>query len=116
MTERILFLTGHLARPRLERVLAQVQRPDFEWAIVDIGVKVAALMTQAIIARRLPRPVEASRVIVPGRCRADLTELSREFGAPFERGPDELKDLPAFLGGRACAADLTRHDMSIFAE
>ena len=56
MTERILFLTGHLARPRLERVLAEIQRPDFEWAIVDIGVKVAALMTQAIIARRLPRP------------------------------------------------------------
>ena len=116
MTERILFLTGHLARPRLERVLAQVQRPDFEWAIVDIGVKVAALMTQAIIARRLPRPVEASRVVVPGRCRADLTELSSEFGVRFERGPDELKDLPVFLGGRARAADLTRHDMRIFAE
>src|SRR5271170_35828 len=116
MTERILFLTGHLARPRLERVLAQVQRPDFEWAIVDIGVKVAALMTQAIIARRLPRPVEASRVIVPGRCRADLTELSSEFGVRFEHGPDELNDLPVFLGGRARAADLTRHDMRIFAE
>ena len=96
MTERILFLTGHLARPRLERVLAEIQRPDFEWAIVDIGVKVAALMTQAIIARRLPRPVEASRVVVPGRCRADLTELSSEFGVRFERGPDELKDLPVF--------------------
>ena len=116
MTERFLFLTGHLARPRLERVLAQIQRPDFEWAIVDIGVKVAALMTQAIIARRLPRPVEASRVVVPGRCRADLTELSSEFGVRFERGPDELKDLPVFLGGRARAADLTRHDMRIFAE
>ena len=116
MTERILFLTGHLARPRLERVLAEIQRPDFEWAIVDIGVKVAALMTQAIIARRLPRPLEGSRVVVPGRCRADLTELSSEFGVPFERGPDELKDLPVFLGGRARAADLTRHDMRIFAE
>jgi len=34
----------------------------------------------------------------------------------FERGPDELKDLPVFLGGRARAADLTRHDMRIFAE
>jgi len=35
-------------------------------------VKVAALMTQEIILRRLPRPVEAERVILPGRCRADL--------------------------------------------
>src|SRR5271154_3132117 len=116
MTERILFLTGHLARPRLERVLAQVQRLDCEWAIVDIGVKVAALMTQAIISRRLPRPVEASRVVVPGRCRADLTELSTEFAVRFERGPDELKDLPAFLGGRAGAVDLSRHEIRIFAE
>jgi dihydropteroate synthase-like protein len=116
MTERVLFLTGHLARPRLERVLSGIQRPDFEWAILDIGVKVAALMTQAIIARRLPRPVEASRVVVPGRCRADLEVLANEFGVPFERGPDELKDLPTFLGGRAGAIDLSRHDMRIFAE
>ena len=34
----------------------------------------------------------------------------------FERGPDELKDLPAFLGGRARKIDLSRHDMRIFAE
>src|ERR1700728_4024693 len=111
MTERVLFLTRHLARSRLERVLSGIQRPDFEWAIVDIGVKVAALMTQAIIARRLPRPVLASRVVVPGRCRADLDALSIEFGVRFERGPDELTDLPMFLGARARGIDLTRHDM-----
>ena len=116
MTERVLFLTGHLARPRLERVLSAIQRPDFEWAILDIGVKVAALMTQAIIARRLPRPVEASRVVVPGRCRADLEALATEFGVRFERGPDELNDLPVFLGAGARAVDLSRHDMRIFAE
>jgi dihydropteroate synthase-like protein len=116
MAERLLFLTGHLARPRLERVLAEVDRPDFEWTIVDIGVKVAALMTQAIISRRLPRPLSASRVVVPGRCRADLSTLSAEFGVAFERGPDELKDLPAFLGAGARAIDLSRHDTRIFAE
>lgn len=116
MTERTLFLTGHLARPRLERVLNQIHRADFHWSIVDIGVQVAALMTQAIIARRLPRPVEAARVVVPGRCRADLSALSAEFGLPFERGPDELKDLPAYLGAGARAVDLSRHDISIFAE
>jgi dihydropteroate synthase-like protein len=116
MTERTLFLTGHLARPRLERVLQQIPLADFDWAIVDIGVQVAALMTQAIIARRLPRPVEAARVLVPGRCRADLAALSAEFGLPFARGPDELKDLPAYLGAGARAVDLSRHDISIFAE
>jgi dihydropteroate synthase-like protein len=116
MSERILFLTGHLARPRLEKVLASLDDPPFAWSIVDIGVKVAALMTEAIIARRLPRPVEASRVLVPGRCRADLDHLAAEFGVPFERGPDELKDLPRYFGKRGHPPDLSRHDIRIFAE
>ena len=84
--------------------------------MIDVGVKVAALMTEAIIARRLPRPVDANRVMLPGRCRADLGRLAAEFGVPFERGPDELKDLPAFFGKRGRGVDLSRHDMRIFAE
>jgi dihydropteroate synthase-like protein len=115
MTERILFLTGHLARPRLEKVLAGLGETDFEWSIFDVGVKVAALMTEAIIARRLPRPVNAGRVLVPGRCRADLDRLGAEFGVPFERGPEELKDLPGYFG-KGRDLDLSRHDIRIFAE
>src|SRR5262245_40271356 len=72
-------------------------------------------MTEGIITRRLPRPVNASRVLVPGRCRADLGRLGAEFGVPFERGPEELKDLPAYFG-KARGLDLTRHDIRIFAE
>ncbi len=116
MAERILFLTGHLACARLEKVLAAAGDLGFQWSVADVGVKVAALMTEAIIARRLPRPVDASRVMLPGRCRADLDRLSAEFGVPFERGPDELKDLPAFFGKRGRGLDLSRHDMRIFAE
>jgi dihydropteroate synthase-like protein len=115
MTGRILFLTGHLARARLEKVLNEAAL-GFEWTVVDIGVKVAALMTEAIIARRLARPVVADRVVVPGRCRADLQRLSAEFGVPFERGPDELKDLPKYFGKRGRGLDLSRQDMRIFAE
>jgi dihydropteroate synthase-like protein len=116
MAERILFLTGHLARPRLEKVLASLEGAEFEWSIFDVGVKVAALMTEAIILRRLPRPVKAERVLVPGRCRADLDRLSAEFGVRFERGPEELKDLPAYFGKGGRSLDLSRHDMRIFAE
>jgi dihydropteroate synthase-like protein len=116
MAEHLLFLTGHLARPRLEKVLAGAGDLGFAWSILDIGVKVAALMTEAIILRRLPRPVPASRVMVPGRCRADLERLAREFGVPFERGPDELKDLPAYFGKHGRGLDLSRYDMRIFAE
>jgi dihydropteroate synthase-like protein len=116
MAERILFLTGHLARARLEKILSETANLGFAWSVFDVGVKVAALMTEAIITRRLPRPVNASEVMVPGRCRADLARLSREFGVPFVRGPDELKDLPAYFGKGGRGLDLSRHDMRIFAE
>src|SRR5258706_16217897 len=112
MVERILFLTGHLARARLEKVLEENDF-GFTWAIVDIGVKAAALMTEAIIARRLPRPIDADRIVVPGRCRADLERLTAQFSIPFERGPDELKDLPAYFGKHGRSLDLSRHDTRI---
>ena len=116
MSEHIAFLTGHLALPRLQKVLAGMEAPGFTWSVIDIGVKVAALMTEPIIARRLPRPIEATRIMVPGRCRADLQRLSAEFGVPFERGPEELKDLPAFFGKGGRGLDLSRTDIRIFAE
>ncbi len=115
MAENILFLTGHLARPRLEAVL-QSMKAGFGWKVLDIGVKVAALMTEEIIARRLTKPVEADRVMLPGRCRADLERLSQKFGVPFVRGPDELKDIPQFFGRAAKAVDMTKYDIQIFAE
>jgi dihydropteroate synthase-like protein len=116
MAEHILFLTGHLARPRLEKILSESGELDFTWSVLDVGVKVAALMTERIISRRLPRPVAANKVMVPGRCRADLKNLTAEFGVEFVRGPDELKDLPSYFGRRVRNADLSRHDMRIFAE
>jgi dihydropteroate synthase-like protein len=116
MSEHIAFLTGHLAQPRLEKILVSMNNPGFDWSVINVGVKVAALMTEAIIERRVPRLLDANRVLVPGRCRADLRRLSTEFGIPFERGPDELKDLPAFFGKGGRDLDLSRYDIRIFAE
>jgi len=113
---RVLFVTGRLAAPRLERMVAGFGAEAASWCIHDIGVKVAALMTQEILLRRLPRPLEADRVILPGRCRADLEALTRVFGVPFERGPEEIADLPQYLGRAGGPPDLSRHDMRIFAE
>ncbi len=84
--------------------------------VVDIGVKVAALMTEPIILRRLPRPLEADRVVFPGRAGIDPDRLAAAFGVCFERGPDELADLPAWLGRAGRQPDLSRHDTRIFAE
>ncbi len=116
MRERVLFLTGRLAQSRLEKVLKGMEPTPFDWSIFNVGVKVAALMTEPILMRRLPRPIDADRVVVPGRCRADLARLAQAFERPFQRGPDELKDLPAFLGKAGAGLDLSRHAVRIFAE
>ncbi|MGH6762039.1 MAG: DUF6513 domain-containing protein [Phyllobacterium sp.] len=116
MAEHLVFLTGHLARARVESVLAGLGATPFTYSVVDIGVKVAALMTEEIIRRRLDRSVKADRVILPGRYRGDLDRLSEKFGMPFMRGPDEVADLPAYLGRSGKPIDLSRHDMRIFAE
>ena len=47
VTERLVFLTGHLAHDRLRRILEGLGETDFAWEVIDIGVKVAALMTEA---------------------------------------------------------------------
>ncbi len=117
MTERILLLTGHLAYPRLIKTMNSLGPTPFAWKVFDIGVKVAALMTEAIILRRVPRPLDADRIILPGRCRADLDALSRELGAKVERGPDEIADLPRlFRPRRPRTPDLSRYDIRIFSE
>ncbi|MBV8765893.1 MAG: dihydropteroate synthase [Hyphomicrobiales bacterium] len=118
MAEHVLFLTGRLARPRLERVLAGLDPAPFAWTVAEMGVKVAALMTEAIILRRLDRALvaEANRIVVPGRCRADLGRLASEFGRAFERGPDEVRDIPEWLGRKRKTPLLAEKSIRIFAE
>ncbi|NNH33719.1 dihydropteroate synthase, partial [Rhizobium sp. SEMIA 4085] len=80
MAEHLVFLTGHLAKARLENILTGLGTTPFTYEIIDIGVKVAALMTEEIVSRRLPRPLKADRVVLPGRFRGHLERLSDEFG------------------------------------
>lgn len=114
--EHIVFLTGRLAEKGLERVLRSLEPAPFTWEIREIGLQVAALMTADMVRRRVAAPVAADRIVVPGRCRGDLDELSRHYGMPVERGPEDLKDLPGFFNRKARPVDLSRHDIAIFAE
>lgn len=116
MPEKLLFLTGSLAEDGLHRVLADLGETDFDWRVHNLGLKVAALMTGEMIIRRLPDCGDADRVILPGRCRGDLGRLETHFGVPFERGPEELRDLPEWLGRSGHPVDLSQHDVLIFAE
>ena len=114
--DRLLFLTGHLAEARVTKTVAGLGLPEGSWRITNIGIKVAALMTEAIVKNRLKGPLEADRVILPGRCRMDLGALGEHFGMPFERGPDEIIDLPQHFGKGGKPADFSKHDLRIFAE
>ena len=49
--EHLVFITGRMAKARLEKVAATLPAERFTWSIADAGVKVAALMTEEIIRR-----------------------------------------------------------------
>ncbi len=125
--EHLVFLTGRLAEPALRRVLGSFQPPSFTWEVREIGLQVAALMTADMVQRRVPAPLitpaaegqperRADRLILPGRCRGEVEALSAHYGIPVQRGPEELKDLPAFFKRAATAIDLSRYRTRIFAE
>ncbi len=117
--EHILFLTGRLAQPQLEKVLdgiASEADAPFTHEVREIGLQVAALMTADMIRRRVEPPVKADRIIVPGRCRGDLDALTAHFGIPVQRGPEELKDLPRFFNRASKPVDLSEYEVAIFAE
>lgn len=113
--ERILFLTGKLAEKQLRQILAAME-PDFYYKVKEMGVKVAALMTTDMIARRLKDTDGATRIVIPGRCRGDIAALSQHLGVPVERGPEEVKDLPLYFGKGAHHYDLSQYQTKIFAE
>lgn len=119
-TENLLFLTGKLAEKSLHKVLSEVQAnpksPPFKYRVEQLGVSVAALMTPEMIARRLKSTGEANKIILPGLCQGDLSQLHRQFGIPVERGPNDLKDLPQYFGQAGKAHDLSQYSTLIFAE
>lgn len=116
MAKRIVLVTGSLAEPRVKRIAEELNDADLEPVVANVGVKVAALMTTEIVERRLKLPDHADRVIMPGRFRGDLERLSDRFGTRFERGPEEIADLPAYLGQTARKIDLSEYDVTIFGE
>lgn len=116
MSEHLLFITGHLAEKSLARVLGSMDPCPFTYEIRVPRINVAALLTTAMLKRRLSDLAGFDRVILPGRCRGEIAELSAHFGLPFERGPDELKDLPAHFGVRGRAREVGRTDVTVFAE
>lgn len=95
---RVLFVTGKLAEPALRRVLADAP-PPYAYDIAVLGITVAALMTTPWIARHLPPPTaETDLVLIPGLCEGDPAVIADKIGIRAEKGPKDLRELPAFYG------------------
>ena len=115
MSEKILFLTGKLAERQLKRILS-LMKPEFSYRINQIGVNVAALMSENIIMRRLQKEQDVDRIIIPGKFRGNLKKLTRYFNIPVERGPDDISHLPDYFGLKKPEEKLEEYDCEIFAE
>ena len=119
MNEHIVFLTGKLAKISLEKVLSDISsKNEFTYDVLDIGVNVAALATINIIIKKLDLKdvLTATKIIIPGRCRGEIKDLENYSGKKCVRGPEELKDIPRFLGLQGKNLDLSKYDTKIIGE
>lgn len=115
---RILFVTGKLAEPALRRVVAELgTKAGFEAEVVVLPITVAALLTTDWAARHLQVPERVERVVLPGFCRGELSEIAHLTKATIERGPKDLRDLPEHFGQHSgTPADYGAFDIQIIAE
>jgi dihydropteroate synthase len=112
---RVLFVTGRLAEPALRRVLADMQ-PEFGCDVTVMGITVAALMTTEWIARTLTVPPGTDLVLLPGLCEGDTGPLAARVGVAVEKGPKDLREIPAYFGRVAAAHGYGGWDIEIVAE
>src|SRR6516165_3948739 len=114
----ILFVTGKLAEPALRRALADLApQAGFESSVAVLPITVAALMTTPWAARHLSVPPGVDRVLLPGWCAGDLSAVEAVAKVPVERGPKDLRDLPAFFGRQTGPPPgYGAHDIAILAE
>ncbi len=116
-SSKILFVTGRLAAPMLRATVGRVaDSVGFEYSIAELPISVAALMTPDWIARHLQIPAETSRIIIPGYCRGDLTQIESMANCPVEIGPKDLFQLPAYFQQPVASPTLDRWDIEIIAE
>ena len=115
MSERYLFVTGKLAAPALRDTLERAKLP-FAYDVAVMKITVAALMTPDWIARRVEVPDGVTRIMIPGLCQGDVEVLGEKLGVPAEKGPADLKRLPAFFGQADARSRYGARDIKVFAE
>jgi dihydropteroate synthase-like protein len=115
VADRYLFVTGKLAAPALQETLRRAEL-QFEYEVAVMRITVAALMTADWIAKRLEVPDGVTRIMIPGMCQGDVGVLSEQFDLPAEKGPADLKRLPAHFGQADARSRYGGRDVKVFAE
>jgi dihydropteroate synthase-like protein len=115
VAERLLFVTGKLAAAALRDTLDRAELP-FDYEVAVMKITVAALMTTDWIARFLEVPDGVTKIMIPGLCEGEVDVLGERFGVPAEKGPADLKRLPAWFGQADARASYGARDIRVFAE
>ena len=111
------FVTGKLAAPALGRILERLEPElDFRPVVIELNIDVAALLTTEWVARKLELAPEITSLVLPGHCTGELSVIEEATGVKAERGPRDLRNLPAWLGSAAVTEDYGDHDIEIIAE
>ena len=111
------FVTGKLAAPALGRILERLEPElDFRPVVIELNIDVAALLTTEWVARKLELAPEITSLVLPGHCTGELSLIEEATGLKVERGPRDLRNLPAWLGSTAVTEDYGDHDIEIIAE
>ena len=114
----IHFVTGKLAQYALRDVLERLApEAGFDYSVEVLRISVAALMSVDWLRGKLHPPEGTSRVLLPGYCRGEPAELAAILGVPVERGPKDLRELPAWFGRRQTVRpDYGKYEIEILAE
>ncbi len=110
-----LFVTGKLAADSLFHTLQKME-PDFEYVVEVLDISVAALMTTQWIARHLNNARGCGQVMIPGPCQGDLSLVRERVGVAVTRGPNDVKDLPAYFGRERNREGYGEYRVKILAE
>ena len=116
LKDNILFITGRLAENNLIKVLDLIKNKEFSYEVRNLNINVAALITTQMIQKKNGNTEGFTKIIIPGKARGDIDELSMLLGVPVIRGPDELRELPVMFGDKPLKYDLSKYEVHIFAE
>ncbi len=114
MGGKIVLLTGRLAEKPLRKIVKDLEGVE----VVSLNISVAAFMTTNFILGHYTPGPEVSKVLISGMCKnVNIEALKEAWGCDVIKGPQDLKDIPAFLTGKKQEKRrFDKYDIKIFAE